>query len=231
MGRARCKLDAGTLVCRYRAKNDEYNELTDKLFPDIIVYIQNKPFLIRSKHLKNRSYSRYSEDNEDELEMVVYSNIAKAGKGPVIFGIPFFLSNYVVFDQENNQIGFYAKNEKNFEEGRQRANFLMDLDATAQPKSDLIMSHKGSVDANKGVTYLNNEEWKNLLSKFDKEEDMHENTHQMGIVSNQEPTEEIQYLIYILMGIDSILGCIIIAYIWRKRYVFSTGRWRDLLEV
>lgn len=46
-----------------------------------------------------------------------------------------------------------------------------------------------------------------------------------------ETSDDIEYLIYILIGVDIILLTIIIAFLWKKRYVVATGDWQELLEV
>jgi len=54
-------------------------------------------------------------------------------------------------------------------------------------------------------------------------------THDYGIGFST-TQEDAAYLIYVLFGIDTILLTVIISFLWKKRHVFATREWGEVLE-
>ena len=54
--------------------------------------------------------------------------------------------------------------------------------------------------------------------------------HKLGLLYIKKE-DDLEYLVYVLLGVDVILLNIIITFLWRKRHVFVTCQWSELLEI
>ena len=50
-------------------------------------------------------------------------------------------------------------------------------------------------------------------------------------VERNKDSDDAQYLIYVLLGVDCLLLSVIINFLWKKRYVVVTGNWGEILDV
>ena len=216
-------------MCMVKAKARQH--ITD-FFPSLSVTINSSQFLIRSLDILNICFQVPKEDlqtNEDY--MLCMLNLGKANDAYQILGIPFFASNYVVFDRDRQEIGFFAKNEQNFRDSKLRAEYY------SKNQQEVEKELLKVIDLRKpeGDTHKLELNFRHLTRVFELELDRNpllaqHNTSIPSILFKDNPND-LQYLMYTLIGIDCILGSIIISYIWRKRYVFATGRYGDLLRV
>lgn len=117
----------------------------------------------------------------------------------------------MVFDKDKNEVGFFQKTIDTLKNEIYRARNNGTENTVYRRILEDKKSEKETIVADK-------------LGKFG------------SVISTLETLEsgtgdDIEYLIYILVGVDVILLTIIIAFLWRKRYVVATGDWQDLLEV
>lgn len=146
----------------------------------------------------------------ENYQLLCKTFLTKSQTSFTVFSNSFFIRNYVVFDKENSKIGFFQKTIDTLKNEITRArNKGKENTVYRRVLEDGGNSHENPIDK---------------LGKFG------------GVIKTLETleggaTQDIEYLIYILVGVDVILLTIIIAFLWRKRYVVATGDWQDLLEV
>lgn len=147
----------------------------------------------------------------ENYELLCNTFLRESKSSFTVLSNSFFIRNYVVFDKDKNEVGFFQKTIDTLKNEIYRARNNGTENTVYRRILEDKKSEKETIVADK-------------LGKFG------------SVISTLETLEsgtgdDIEYLIYILVGVDVILLTIIIAFLWRKRYVVATGDWQDLLEV
>lgn len=172
------------------------------MFPPISLSIHSKRYTIPSYYIVQNC-----EELED-YKLLCKTFITESKNSYTVLGNSFFIRNYVVFDRDKSEIGFFPKNTGTLKNEVYRAR-------NDGKENTVYRILEGDEDGKSTTADLT--KFGGLISTLDKLENG--------------ASEDIEYLIYILVGVDVILLTIIIAFLWKKRYVVATGEWQDLLEV
>lgn len=140
---------------------------------------------------------------ENRKHIICFTNLSMSKLNKQVLGVPFFLRNYVVFDMDNKRIGLYSKTKENLKRERKRkAQYPIDVSKYGNVTN--VYGHLMAIGDKHDLT----------LTQLSKDDD-----------ASAEST------IYILIGIDVLLLSIIAHFVWKKRFVFATREWYELLDI